>query len=267
MNNRAIASYVKPIAQTGLTAKGIVYCLLGVLAFMAAFNIAGQSTRDTNKEGVFSFIQEQTGGQIMLSIVAIGLLCYSLWRGLQTFADTEGKGNDSKGIAARGRYFFSGLVYTSLAFFAIKMVTTGQKDNGGNRQDMIQSFLSKPYGAWVVGIAAVIIIGVGLYQAWYGLAGKYKKHVEKAGYSSEQKLLVSTGKLGYVTRGIVWLILGWMLIKAVFHSNSSEAGDTAKAFGFLQDAAYGSYLLGAVGFGLVCYGIFNFIRVRYEKFT
>src|SRR5687767_8020117 len=93
-----IASHVKPIAQAGLTAKGIVYCLLGVFAFMAAFNIAGQSTNDTDKEGVFSFIKEQTGGQVMLAVIALGLLCYSLWRGIQTFGDTEQKGDDAKGL-------------------------------------------------------------------------------------------------------------------------------------------------------------------------
>lgn len=27
-----------------------------------------------------------------------------------------------------------------------------------------------------------------------------------------------------------------------------------------------TYLLAATGFGLVCYGIFNFIRARHEKF-
>lgn len=267
MENTSLLTYVKPIAQTGLTAKGIVYCLLGILAFMAAFNIAGQSTRDTDKAGVFNFIQDQTGGQIMLAVIAFGLLCYSLWRGIQTFIDTEKKGNDAKGITARTRYLFSGLIYTSLAFFAVKMVSTGEKNSENNNQGMVQEFLNKPYGNWLLGITACIIISVGIYQIWYGLSGKYKKHVEKAGNTSNQKLLVSTGKLGYVARGIVWLILGWMLTKAAYHSNSSEAGDTSRAFAFLQEAAYGSYLLAAVGIGLISYGLFNFIRVRYEKFT
>jgi hypothetical protein len=74
------------------------------------------------------------------------------------------------------------------------------------------------------------------------------------------------GKLGYVARGIVWVVLAWLFLKAALHANSAEAGDTSKAFSFLQDAAYGSYLLGAVGLGFICYGAFNFIRVRYESF-
>ncbi len=267
MVTQSVSSYIKPIAQAGLLAKGIVYCLLGVLAFMAAFNLAGQSTNNTDKEGVFSFIQKQAGGQIMVAIIALGLLCYCLWRGIQAFGDTEEKGKDAKGIASRARYLFSGLVYASLAALAIKMLFSSSNRSGKNqKQDMVQEVLKKPLGEWLVGIAAAIIIGVGIYQIYYGLSEKYAKHVDKAGHASNRKMLLLAGKIGYVARGFVWLIIGWLFTKAAFKSNSSEAGDTSKAFRFLAEASYGSYLLAAVGLGLVCYGLFNFIRVKYEKF-
>ncbi len=79
------------------------------------------------------------------------------------------------------------------------------------------------------------------------------------------ELLLKSGKIGYVARGIVWLIIAWLFSKAAWFSNASEAGDTAEAFRFLEEASYGSYLLGALGLGLLCYGIFNFIRAFYEK--
>ena len=84
---------------------------------------------------------------------------------------------------------------------------------------------------------------------------------------TETKVLLIAGKTGYVARGIVWLIIGWMFSKAAIHSNSSEAGDTSKAFSFLQSGSYGSYLLGAVALGLIFYGILNFIRARHERFN
>jgi hypothetical protein len=232
---------------------------------MAAFHIGGQSTRNTDKQGVFSFIEKQTGGQVMLSVIALGLLCYGVWRGIQTFAGTEDKGDNAKGLAARSRYLFSGLIYTSLAAYAIKMLFTGSNTSGDSKQSMAQELLSKPYGDWLAGIGAAIMIGVGIYQVYYGLSEKYRKHADKAGHAAGKKILLSAGKIGYVARGIVWLIVGWLFAKAALHSNAREAGDTSKAFSFLE-ASYGPYLLAAVAVGLICYGLFNFIRVRYESF-
>jgi hypothetical protein len=263
-----VSSNIKPIAQAGLVAKGFVYCLLGVLAFMAAFHINGQSTGGTNKQGALSFIERQTGGPVLLGILALGLLCYTLWRVIQTFGDTEQKGGDAKGIAARSRYLASGLVYASLAVYAIKMLfsVTGKSGKSG-KQGMVQELLNKPFGQILLGVCSLIIIGVGIYQIVYGMSGKYRKHVEKLTGSSKSSLMLTAGKVGYVARGIVWLIIGWLFSKAAIHSNSNEAGDTSNAFQFLAEASYGSYLLAAVGVGLICYGVFSFIRARFENFT
>ena len=261
-----VSSNVKPIAQAGLVAKGIVYLLLGVFAFMAAFHINGQSSRNTDKTDVFGYIYHQTGGQLLLGIVTVGLFCYTLWRVIQCFADTENKGTDLKGIASRSRYLFSGLVYASVAVAAVKILFSKSISGGDNQQNLAKQILSKPFGQWLLGLAAVTIIIVGFYQIYYALTEKYRKHIERASSVSARKLMLTAGKMGYVSRGIVWLIVGWLLGKAAYHSNSSEAGDTSKAFNILGEGTFGMYILGAVGLGFVCYGAFSFIRARYERF-
>jgi hypothetical protein len=129
----------------------------------------------------------------------------------------------------------------------------------------LAEILEKPWGQWVVGVTALIIAGIGVYQIYYGLFEKYRKHVSKLNLQSKAAgVLLRFGKIGYVARGLVWIILGWLLLKAAVHSNSREAGNTGKAFQFLENTNYGSYLLGALGVGLLCYGFFNVVRSRYE---
>jgi hypothetical protein len=263
--NKPSSRQIKRFAQAGLSAKGIVYCLLGVLAFMAAFRIGGASGEDADKTGVFGAIYKQTGGQILLAIVAAGLVCYTIWRGIQAFSDTEGKGKDMKGLAVRGRYLFSGLFYASVAFSAVRMLLGNGKGSGDSQQSFAQELLSKPAGQWMAGIVAAVLLGNGIYQVYYGLSEKYRKHVDKAG-GQGTKALLTAGKIGYVARGVVWTLLAWLFFKAALHANAAEAGDTSKAFSFLQHAAYGPYLLGGVAIGLICYGVFNFVRARYEDF-
>lgn len=254
------------IAKAGLIAKGIVYVTLGILGFMAAFELGSQSDGEAGRNGVFKFIKDSPGGGWLLGLLAAGLVCYSLWRFIQSFRKEDG-GKEIK-PAKRVRYFLSGLAYLAVAFSAIKMDLGAGGSKGDQNQQMAGELLSKPFGQWLVGIAALILAAIGIYQVFYGLSEKYKKHVEgMSTHSKASSILLSAGKTGYVARGIVWLIVAFLGLKAALHSNASEAGDTAKAFQFLESSSYGSYLLGALGIGLMAYGVFNFIRARYERFS
>jgi len=256
------------MARVGFIAKGLVYILVGVLAYMAAFEIGGRLNKNAGKAGAFDFIQELPAGRVLLAAVGIGLLCYAAWRLVQVFTSEGNEANGEKKMGKRLAYFLSALAYLSFAFLALKTLTGSAKEEGGAQQDAVATVLNLSYGQAILIIAAITIAAVGIYQFWYGYSGKFKKHISagSAG-STTSSVLVKAGKLGYAARGIVWLIISWLLVSATIHHNSAEAGDTIKAFQFLEEATYGSYLLGAVGFGLACYGVFNFLRARFEKFN
>lgn len=258
--------WVKTFAKVGLTAKGVVYCLVGALAFMAAFELGGNSSGSNGKTGAFQFILEASYGKILLGLVALGLACYSIWRFIEAIKDTNHKGSDAKGIAVRIRYAFSGVVYGVLAFYAAKLVL-GQGGGGGDsRQTLVRELLQQPFGQWLVGIVAVGTAIAGIYQIYQGASGNYRKKVQQAGLKHEiESKMIRAGKAGYIARGIVWLIIGWLFLKAAMNSNPNEAGGTSSAFQFLESSSYGSYLLGAVALGLICYGIFMFMRAKYQS--
>lgn len=254
--------WVPKIARIGLIAKGIVYVILGALAFMAAFEIGGQSNQDTNKAGVFNSIKDFPGGIILLVLLAAGLVCYSIWRMIQTFS---GHDPDVK-LSKRVRYFFSGVIYLLLAGTAVQMIVSHEQENGDGNQHLVARMLDHPAGEWIIGTVALMFAAVGIYQIYYAVSEKYKKHVEQLnGNSNGASALLKAGKVGYISRGIVWLLLAYLFLMAALHSNSSEAGGTSKAFQSLESSSYGSYLLGALGLGLVAYGVFNFIRAKYQR--
>lgn len=263
---KTLTAHEKPIAQAGLIAAGLVYCLLGILIFMAAFRINGRRAANTDAEGVLDLVYKQTGGQIMLGIIALGLICYSLWRGVQAFADSEHQGRNVKGFATRAGFFFSGLVYESLAVVAINLVFSNTSADDASLEDVAHGLLSRPFGQWLTGIGAAILLAIGIYQIWFGLSEQHHQLAQKAGQSKHTKLLLSAGKIGFVARGIVWIVLAWFFFNAAIHANSAEAGDTSEALHFVRNVAYGTYLLAAIGFGFFCFGAFNFIRARYERF-
>ncbi|MES3019617.1 MAG: DUF1206 domain-containing protein [Bacteroidota bacterium] len=265
IKSNVITRNINSIASAGLAAKGLVYVLLGILAFMAAFGINGKSSRNTSKSGVFDFIYDQPAGTILLWVVVLGLVCYVIWRVIEAFADTEGKGKDVKGILARGRYLFSGLVYGALAVKAFNMLVFHEKGSGNKSREATEELLSQPFGQWLVGLVAFAFLAVGIYQIFYGLSEKYRKHVNKYVPAKAKPLFLNAGKIGYVARGIVWLLFAYLFFQAAFSANSAETGDTPQAFSVLSQSSYGPYLLALIAVGLVFYGLFNFVRARYEE--
>ena len=258
-------TWINGIAKAGLVAKGIVYLVLGALAFMAAFELGGKSNEDTTQSGVFTSVKEWPGGMILLVLLSAGLICYIIWRFIQAFHTREG--DAKKKLGKKIRYMASGLAYASLAFSAIQLIIYNNQDNGDKNQYWASEVLQKPFGQWLLAIGALVRAGTGIYQIWYGLSGKYKKHVEQQGHHSEVvNMLTKSGKIGYVSRGIVWLLLSWLLLKAAIGASPGEAGDTSKAFRFLEEWTLGSYLLGALALGLIAYGVFNFLRARYARY-
>jgi hypothetical protein len=234
---------------------------------MSAFEIGGRSGDDASKKGVFNLI-EGVGGKLLLGILALGLFCYAAWRFIEAFR----QGRQAKAATKKGskviRYLFSGIVYFSLALYAVKrLFGNGDKGGGDNTQSTVSELMNKPFGDWLVGLLGLAVALTGIYQVYYGLSGKYRKHVQDLSLqSTASRNLLRAGTIGYVARGIVWLMLAWLLFRAAFQSDSGKAGDTGKAFHFLEAASFGSYLAGALGIGLICYGFFNFIRARFERF-
>lgn len=256
--------WVERLAKAGLIAKGIVYCLIGILAFMAALELGSTSTSSANQSGVFNFIAEQTFGKILLGVIALGLLCYSLWRLIQAIKDTKNKGTDAKGISQRFMYAFRGLVYAALAFTAAKIAIGEGSSNSNSNESFVSQLLQQPYGQWLVGVVAVVIAIAAFYQFYLALSDEYKKTVESAGLKHEtEDFMIKFGKFGYIARGVVWLILSYFFLRAALQSDAQEAGGTSSAFRFLEQSSYGSILLGAVSLGLICYGLFLFMQAKY----
>ena len=265
VHNSSPSKWYKVAAKTGLASKGVVYCLSGLLAIMAAIHFGNTSPQDAGKNELFGFVKEQPFGRILVLVIGIGLACYALWRWIEALKDTERKGSDKEGLVKRSAYFFNGLIYASLSYYAIRSFL-GTESKGNDRQGWISRMLDQPYGQWLVGLVALILMVTGAVQIYRAASGKYKKYIRGALKNDNSAWLSNVGVAGYTARGVVWLIIGWLFMKAALAADASEAGasDSASAFTWLHDSSYGSLLLGGVGAGLICYGIFMFLRAKYQ---
>ena len=258
---RSPSSGIKALARLGFAAIGVVYLLMGVLALLAALN--QRAGAKTDKEEAVQRLQNVPGGSVLLGLIAVGLLGYIVWRFTQAIRDTEGKGSDAKGMGTRLWYVCSGLFYSGLALYAGRLALLGRAAKGGDApQTLTAKVLGWPGGHWLVLLAGVAIIGVGLFQCYRAFSGKVQNDVDGSNLSAgQQGLVYRTAQVGITARGVVVAIIGYFVLQAGQQSRAGAVGSTDEAFDFL--AAMGPVALGAVAVGLVAYGLYSLVQAKY----
>lgn len=255
--------WVERFARLGYASKGIVYTIVGVLALQAAIGAGGQTI---GSEGALQQIASQPFGQIMLGIVALGLVGYALWRFIQAGIDSDNKGADAGAMVTRTGYAISGIIHTGLAFTAIQIITGTGGGDGDSSQEWTARLMSQPFGQWLVGIAGAIIIGVGIQQFYQAYTASFRDELKTGQMSAiESTWATRVGRLGLAARGVVFSIIGIFLIRAAYQFDPNEARGLGSALQELAEQPFGPWLLGIVAVGLIAYGIFMGVMARYRR--
>ncbi len=80
------------LSRAGFVARGLVYGIIGILALKLALGHGGKLT---NQQGALHTVAHQPFGKVLLTLVAIGLGGYSLWRLVRAAIGHGPEGSDS----------------------------------------------------------------------------------------------------------------------------------------------------------------------------
>jgi len=251
------------LARLGYATEGAVYALIGLLAAGAAFGTGGHAT---GQHGAFEVLAGNLFGSILLGLIAAGFLGYALWRSVQAIADPDREGTDAKALGKRVGYGVSAFVYAGLAFSAAGLILGMASDGGGSPDYWTALLLSWPLGqVLVVGVGGVVV-GVGLHELYQAYKAGFLEYL-KLGEMGEnlKKWTIRWGRLGIAARGIVFGVVGTFLIRAALEYDPQQARGLGGALQTLAQQPFGPWLLGAVAFGLIAYGLFMLAVARYRR--
>jgi hypothetical protein len=224
------------MARLGFAGRGLLYLLIGGLALFAR--------RRTDPAGLIEMLPQRTGGTIILLLLAIGMLSYGLWRLIETGLDLDGHGKSLKGRAVRLGQLLSGLLHVGLGLLATSLLFRGSSGGGGG--DASQS---------AAGTALGLPMGQALVAAWRG-GFLHRLRPEAA----NRPWVIWAGRIGYATRGLIFLFV------AAFFWSAAKTGDAGEAGGF-RDAlgALGPRELMIVAGGLILFGLFSMVEALYAR--
>jgi hypothetical protein len=249
------------LARAGFVARAVVYVIIGILAIKLAIGSGGASA---NQQGALRTISAEPFGKVLLILIAIGLGGYALWRLLRALLGHGPEGSDS--AIDRVAALASGIVYAGLCAIAVEILLGSGGGSSGGAQKTTAGVFGWPAGTWLVGIAGIALIGVGLYQGYRGISKDFLDDSKTEQMSPHLRPWIEwIGTFGHLARMVVFVLVGAFLITAAIDYNPNKAVGLDGALAKVDHASYGPFLLGVVAAGLIAFGIYSLSDARYRR--
>lgn len=247
------------LARVGLTARGVVYLVMGWLAIL----VATGSRQHVDQRGALTEVVAAPFGTVLVLLLALGFAAYALWRITEAVTGPTGD-PDTTGnrIACAAR----GIAYLALAVSALSVLSGARQTQSGQQRGIAADVMSHTGGRWLVGVAGVVVVAVGLSMLLEGWSRKFMRYF---GYlpSGTRRWVVLLGRVGTMARGLVFAVTGFLVIQAAVTADPSKAGGIDTGVKSLLDKPYGGGLVAALGVGLVLFGIYALAEARWRRVT
>jgi hypothetical protein len=252
----------RALARAGLSARGVLYILIGWIAILVAL---GHTSQQADQQGALQMLAGKPYGVVSLWLLGIGFAGYALWRLSEAAFGVTGDGN---GAGPRLKSLARALIYAGFAYLTIKVIS-GAQGNGSQtkkQQDMTATVMHHTGGRWLVAIVGLIIVIAGLVLVFEGIRAKFMKYLQLSQLSPRMRRLVKwLGVTGTAARGVVFALAGVLVIEAAVTYQASKAGGIDKALLTLRGQPFGEFLLILAALGLIIFGIYGLCEARWRR--
>ncbi|WP_110946345.1 DUF1206 domain-containing protein [Streptomyces avicenniae] len=258
----ANSSAMDGAARWGLVARGVLYLLIGALAWQIAF---GTGAEQADQGGALRELSEKPLGGFLIWAVGVGLVGMALWRLSEALFGASGPDGRkaTKRLLSAGRFvFYCFGAYTVLSF---AMGESGSGSSDQRSQDITARALDLPAGQWLVGAVGLGIAAAGLMIAVRALMRKFRKHLKDGHLPRRARRLIDTlGIGGGLARGATFAVAGVFAVQAAADYDPDKTkgmDDTLRSF---ADTPAGPALLVVMAVGLVMFGVFSIALARWR---
>ena len=245
-------------ARIGLTARGIVYLLMGLLTYL----LAGSPHVEVDQGSVLDKVLLRPGGRLLVGLIAIGFASYAHWR---FFEAGFGVTAEKDGVGYRLISFVRGIIYSSLTFTAVSVYNGSSQRQGSQQRAYAIDVMSRPGGRVALGSVGFIVFAIGFVGIFEGLNSKFMRYFQGEKLSPSTRIWIRRlGQIGITARGFVFVIVGVILAFAAWTHNASKATGLDGALKSLRNEPLGDFMLILVATGLVIFGIYGLLEAHFR---
>ena len=118
----------------------------------------------------------------------------------------------------------------------------------------------------IVGIGGAVLIAISVYQAYDAIRGKFAQDNKLREMSPVQRrTFMVLGRIGLVARALVFVLVGYFLVKTAVNFNPRDAVGLDGALAQVHREPFGRWLLGLVAAGLLVFAVYSLFEARYRR--
>lgn len=251
---------LQALARLGFAVNGLLHILIAAIALTVAVG-AGGGTAD--QSGALGQLAANPGGVFVLWTVVVGLFALGLWLLLSAFLMP---GADAKRRwSRRAANLSKAAVYFVLGGTAATFASGGSTSSAGSAQDATVALLAAPGGVVLLALVGLAVLAVAGYFVHKGAAKKFTGDIAVPG-GPTGAAIIGLGVVGYIAKGIALGVVAALILLAAFTLDPSKSTGLDGALKSLAALPYGGLILGAVGVGLIMYGVYCFARAWRARF-
>ncbi|MGE2730595.1 DUF1206 domain-containing protein [Mycolicibacterium vaccae] len=247
-------------ARAGFAASGVLHLLIGYIIGRLAF-VGGGGNAD--QSGALATLGSQTGGAIVLWVVAIGLAALGLWRLAEAVIGakpSEARQGDNPAWK-RGKSVALAVVNFAIAFSAARFAMGSGQSSSQQNSGLSAQLMESGWGKALLLAVGVGFVAVGAYHVYKGVSEKFLDDLQVSGGTG----IKAAGVIGYTAKGLALGGVGVLVVVATLQADPSKASGLDAAVKTLGEAPFGKFLLIAAALGIAAFGVYNFIRSRYNR--
>src|SRR6201992_3395558 len=139
------------LARAGLTARGVIYILVGWVAVLVAL---GHSSHEVDQQGALHLLAGKSYGLVSLWLLAVGFAAYALWRLSEAAFGVPGETGAAPGSKSLAR----AVIYAALSYLTFTVISGHDRSQAGRQQDLTATAMQHPAGRVLVGVVGLVVV-------------------------------------------------------------------------------------------------------------
>lgn len=246
--------------RVGIGAYGFVHLLV---AWVTVNLVFGGSAGKATGKGALAQLADDVVGQLTLAAMALCFAALVVWQLLAAavgYRDRDGLSRFLMRFGAVAR----AVTYGYLGVSSARLAVEGRSASGGSPDSTTAKLMSAPAGQLLVGGVGLVAAGIGVGLVVFGLGKKFLGQLdEEARHQDRRVPIVVVGQVGYVVKGLAFVVIGGLLVWAAYTHDPDKSGGLDAALYELLGQSLGTAAVVVVGAGIGAFGAYLIARSRH----